>query len=78
MLEIMVLVLVLAVVYAVKAVSIMKSADEIAENSASFSWMKPEVPEPGAEPAWLREEQADAASVRPAVRVYSQRRPNAA
>jgi hypothetical protein len=77
MVEIMLLVLVLAVVYAVKAVSIAKMGEDSIEKSVSFSWVKPER-DAVESPAWKREAAASAAPAVAPVRVYARRHPNAA
>ena len=58
MVELLVFVLVLAIVFAIKAFAIAHTRDELVVNSASFSWMNAE----GADEAALLAQKADEAA----------------
>ena len=62
MVEVALFVLVLAAVFALKAVSIVFTRDELVANSSFFSWMQ--VRPHDAEPAWLAEAEAETAPQR--------------
>lgn len=60
MAQIIGLVLVIALVYAVKAVAVMRSHDDIAEKFTSFSWMSVRAEDKATVESWAVEEEAKA------------------
>ena len=57
MLQIITFLLVLALVYVIKAVAVMLSHEELAEDAAAFSWVHAENGENGSPTAWVYDEE---------------------
>ena len=57
MLQIITFLLVLALIYVIKAVVIMQSHEELAEDAAAFSWVHAENGENGPTTAWVYDEE---------------------
>ena len=59
MMQLVVFIAVLAVVFALKAVAIVKTHDDLAVNSASFSWAAARPQDEAKAEAWAEQEEAD-------------------
>jgi hypothetical protein len=77
MVEIAVFALVLIAVFAAKAASIVFTADEIIEDSRSFSWVRPDLRDEAIASWEAQPEPERVRSIKP-VRVYAHRYPKAA
>ena len=57
MLQIITFLLVLALIYAIKAVAVMLSHEELSENAATFAWVHAEEAGNGSPTAWVYDEE---------------------
>ena len=62
MVQVMVFVVVLATVFALKAVAIMRTHDELAQDSAQFSWVTIRPQDEATAASWAEEEAVESAS----------------
>ena len=61
MVQLVVFVLALVAVYAIKAVAVARTHDELAQNSASFSWMSARPEDEATAASWATAEEAESA-----------------